>query len=375
MANPVDLAARADPEFVQLCELLYGESVDYERVWEDVFAKMSPDASDLNTGSRPRKQRDWATGLSRASNAVGITAGGAALLQAAKDPRLAEGGRSSKRIYRAGTAVEEAAKKTKLGAKYYDKVGQKKVAAKLAGGALLLQAGNLAGDALTSRVLARQQKKAVQKGALSRGKAAGQKAVDVTTKHPYKTAAVVGTPIAGATYIGHKRKQARFAQQPVDTFPYPAPYAKRDVTWEGEFSKLDTDKRLAFGWASVTSVDGVPVVDSQADYIHPDDLEDAAYRYVMKSRKGGDMHRRSTDDSGGDVPFHVSDLVESFVLTPEKIEKMGLPSNTQTGWWVGFKFHDDDAWSDIKKGKRTGFSIHGRGHRRDVDYDDVMTGA
>lgn len=134
-----------------------------------------------------------------------------------------------------------------------------------------------------------------------------------------------------------------------------------DVTWSGEITKADEDKRQVFGWASIVEIDGQPVVDRQGDWISPDEIEKAAYEYVMKSRKGGLQHRRN-----GDEPFHASDMIESFVLTPEKIEKMGLPDSTPVGWWVGYKVHDDEAWTKIKKGEVTGFSIHGRGKRKEV---------
>lgn len=136
-----------------------------------------------------------------------------------------------------------------------------------------------------------------------------------------------------------------------------------DVVWEGTFSKLDQDKRQAFGWASVVEIDGEPIIDRQGDWITPDEIEKAAYDYVLHNRKGGNQHRRDANDQ----PIHASDLIESFVVTPEKIEKMGLPPQTPVGWWVGYKVHDDEAWSRIKKGEATGFSIHGRGKRRDVD--------
>jgi len=141
--------------------------------------------------------------------------------------------------------------------------------------------------------------------------------------------------------------------------PYDDVYkAEPEFEAEGEFTKFDEDKRLAFGWASVIKKDGVPVVDRQGDYIEMDELENAAYKYVLNSRIGGDMHKRN-----GQAAHHVSDLVESFVLTPEKIEKMGLPEDTPHGWWVGFKVHDDDTWDLVKKKGRTGFSIHGSGKR------------
>lgn len=154
-------------------------------------------------------------------------------------------------------------------------------------------------------------------------------------------------PSAGSSIIGYSVTKAD------DSF---------GVTWIGEFSKTDDDKRQVFGWASVVEVDGQPVIDRQGDWITPDEIEKAAYQYVMKSRKGGHQHKRN-----GDEPFHASDMIESIVFTPEKIAKMGLPDDFPVGWWVGYKVHDDDTWSKVKKGDITGFSIHGKGKRQSVD--------
>lgn len=137
-----------------------------------------------------------------------------------------------------------------------------------------------------------------------------------------------------------------------------------DITWSGEFAKSDEDKRQVFGWASVVEVDGKPVIDRQGDWITPDEMEKAAYQYVLNSRKAGHQHKRD-----GDQPFHAGDMIESFVMTPEKISKMGLPEDTPVGWWVGYKIHDEDAWQKVKKGEVTGFSIHGRGKRKEIDSD------
>ena len=55
---------------------------------------------------------------------------------------------------------------------------------------------------------------------------------------------------------------------------------------EGTFKiqKSDDDKRLAFGWASVAQyTNGIAVVDSQADIIEPQELEQAAYNFVHLS--------------------------------------------------------------------------------------------
>lgn len=155
---------------------------------------------------------------------------------------------------------------------------------------------------------------------------------------------------------GGKPRRGRFMRKTSGDFVAKADSAS--VSWSVEFSKIDSDKREVFGWASVVELDGKPVVDRQGDWITPDEIEKAAYKYVMDSRKGGHQHRRE-----GDAPFHASDMIESIVFTPEKIAKMGLPDDFPVGWWVGYKVRDDDTWTKVKKGDVTGFSIHGSGKR------------
>jgi hypothetical protein len=140
-----------------------------------------------------------------------------------------------------------------------------------------------------------------------------------------------------------------------------------DVTWTGLFSKVDTDKRQVFGWASVSQINGEDVVDLQGDIVPIEEIEKSAYKYVLDSRKGGDMHRRVSKLDDGTVPHHTADMIESFVVTPEKLEKMGLPPNAlPLGWWVGYHVNDDEQWSLVKSGARAGFSIHGSGTRTTV---------
>ncbi len=132
-----------------------------------------------------------------------------------------------------------------------------------------------------------------------------------------------------------------------------------DLEWSGEFSKVDSEKRQVFGWCSLNKVDGEEIIDRQGDYIPLDEIEKSAYNYVIHSRKGGDMHKRD-----GEQPLQTSDLIESFVVTPEKLEQLGLESDAVPhGWWVGFKVNDDDQWEAVKKGDRRHFSIHGKGKR------------
>jgi hypothetical protein len=124
-----------------------------------------------------------------------------------------------------------------------------------------------------------------------------------------------------------------------------------------EVTKLDEDQRLVFGWASVIeNEDGTPLEDLQGDTIAADELEKAAYRFVLDSRKAGEMHERTEG---------IGRLVESFVVTPEKADALGLAK--RSGWWVGFKIDDDSTWAEVKKGNFRMFSIGGRAVREKAD--------
>lgn len=121
--------------------------------------------------------------------------------------------------------------------------------------------------------------------------------------------------------------------------------------------KSDDDKRLVFGWASIAqTADGDTIKDRQNDVIEPDDLEEAAYEYVLNFRDTGEEHLESFRKKGK--------LVESCVFTAEKQQAMGLqPGALPVGWWVGFYIEDEDAWERIKNGTYKMFSIEGRAER------------
>lgn len=120
--------------------------------------------------------------------------------------------------------------------------------------------------------------------------------------------------------------------------------------------KADADQNMVFGWASVTEKeDGTPIVDSQGDVLQADELEKAAYKFVLEVRKAGEMHRRIEG---------VGELVESVVLTKAKREAMGLPAGV-SGWWVGFKVAPE-IFAKVKSGEYGGFSIGGRGVRKEI---------
>lgn len=173
---------------------------------------------------------------------------------------------------------------------------------------------------------------------------------------------LAGTTVATGLYANKKRKQVNYAYGKADT---------GEVTFAGTFSKFDDDKQRAYGWASVVELDGQPVIDRQGDYISLDDIEEAAYVYVRKSRVTGDMHRRAVGPDGEDIPHKVGELIESVVFTPDKCEAMGVSKSLAGRWWMGVQVEDEQAWAEVKKKARTGFSIHGRGIRKATTEDEI----
>ena len=123
-------------------------------------------------------------------------------------------------------------------------------------------------------------------------------------------------------------------------------------------AKLDPERRIVFGWANVcVRCSGEKVVDSHEDTIEPTDLESAAYEFVLDFGETGEQH----------VGKSKGRLIESFFVTPEKLEKMGLKRNAlPQGWWVGFKIFDKKAWERVKRGDHRMFSIQGVARREEA---------
>lgn len=117
------------------------------------------------------------------------------------------------------------------------------------------------------------------------------------------------------------------------------------------FIKSDDEQRMVFGWANVAiTKSGEQIVDAHGESIDIDELEAAAYDFVLEFRATGTSHVGKTKGR----------LVESFLVTPEKLEAMGLAKDAlPLGWWVGFKIDDDAAWEGVKKGDYRMFSIQG----------------
>lgn len=162
----------------------------------------------------------------------------------------------------------------------------------------------------------------------------------------------------GDRFMGSKvKKFSELVKMPVGS-PEDSPVDSRGdgiIKSRFKISKSDDDKMLAFGWANVSiRSDGEVIEDWQEDIVEPEELEQAAYRFVELYREGGEMHER-----GG-----AAVLVESVVFTEEKMEAIGIPPETlPVGWWIGFKVLDASVWEKVKDGTYSMFSIEGEAER------------
>jgi hypothetical protein len=324
---------------------------DQQRVIEVLDVLYGDGAYEITKAmTKQQKNQQTQARVGLASNVVGLGAGIAGTAAALRDDRFKEGGKAAKWLHE---------KSGKLPSPISSKKGR--AGAMLAGGALGLQVANIAGDAVANRVLARSAKKPETHKKLVKKNAPDAK--QIKYKLVKKGVNAVGTgakqaPKVAATTMARAQMAPDLSQKAVEVV------RKDDVdfTVRGEVSKMNVDLKQVFGWASVIEMNGEPVIDLQDDVMTIETIEKAAYDYVHKSRKGGRQHQRN-----GEEPLHVSDMIESFVLTPEKKEQMGLPTTTPTGWWVGFQINDDDTWQSYKDGKLKEFSIHGSGVRKDME--------
>ena len=128
-----------------------------------------------------------------------------------------------------------------------------------------------------------------------------------------------------------------------------------NYTIEGKILKADDEQRLVYGWASVVTEDGNPVIDRQGDIIEPDTLVKAVNNFMEYVRVGKTMH---TGEQTGVV-------VHSMPITKEIGDALGIHSNRE-GWVVAYKVYDDAVWAMVKSGELTAFSIGGSAVKEEI---------
>lgn len=122
---------------------------------------------------------------------------------------------------------------------------------------------------------------------------------------------------------------------------------------QGRIMKADEEQRMVWGWASVVTEKGEPVVDRQGDIISPDEMVKAANEFMLDVRTAKAMH-------DGDK---IGEVVHSMPLTNELAKSLGLETDRE-GWAIAMKIHDDGVWERVKSGELKAFSIGGHSEDR-----------
>jgi Putative phage serine protease XkdF len=122
-----------------------------------------------------------------------------------------------------------------------------------------------------------------------------------------------------------------------------------------KIAKSAEDQQLVFGWANIAiDENGEYPLDWDGDITAPEDLEKAAYDFVLKYRATGEAHQ-------GDIK---GQLVESVMFTKEKQQALGIPEGIiPEGWWCGFHIPDKEVFAKIKSGEYEMFSVEGSAKR------------
>jgi cation transport regulator ChaB len=128
---------------------------------------------------------------------------------------------------------------------------------------------------------------------------------------------------------------------------------EHEVTQTSDIIKVDTGRRIVWGWASVSTMKGELVTDLQGDRIAPDQMEKMADRFMRSARAAKAMH------DGEDV----GEVIHSFPLTKELAEAFDLGTDRE-GWITGTYIKSDDEWAKVVKGEYRGLSIGARGRRK-----------
>jgi hypothetical protein len=130
---------------------------------------------------------------------------------------------------------------------------------------------------------------------------------------------------------------------------------KTDFESRGEVTKMDDEKRIVYGYASVISKNGEPIVDRQGDIITAEELEKAASEFMLSSRIGKTMHSGEPTTT----------IIHSFPMTDE-IKKAYQIESPYEAWLIAVKVHDDQTWDMVKRGELKDFSIGGKANRREL---------
>lgn len=127
---------------------------------------------------------------------------------------------------------------------------------------------------------------------------------------------------------------------------------------EHKLLKFDDEQHIVYGWASVSTVDGMHLVDKQGDVVPMDVLTKAVNEFMENERVGKTMH----------VGDQTGVILHSMPISKDIAEALGIQTQLE-GWIVGYKVYDDEVWKMVKSGELRAFSIGGFAESSEVEDD------
>ena len=137
------------------------------------------------------------------------------------------------------------------------------------------------------------------------------------------------------------------------------------IKMQEDMIKYDDTHNCIFGWGYVSKkATGEQVFDHSTEFVAEEDYSD-----LELGMYAFNLEYRASDI--GHVEKQTGYLIESFVVTKEKLKKMGLNEDAlPMGIWCGFFFPNDEDYANIKKMKHPMFSIFGSAHKEFIKEED-----
>lgn len=118
--------------------------------------------------------------------------------------------------------------------------------------------------------------------------------------------------------------------------------------------KADADNRIVYGWASVITKNGEPVVDTQGDVIEAAVLVKAVTDFMVDVREAHVMHEGEQHGT----------VIHSFPMVGEIAKSLGIQCDRE-GWIVGLKV-SPEVMKRVDSGELRAFSIGGSAIREKI---------
>jgi len=122
---------------------------------------------------------------------------------------------------------------------------------------------------------------------------------------------------------------------------------------QSKICKVDTEKKLVFGWAQVCTKGGEDYYDLDNQHFSEEvtlgDETDGWVGFMLNARTHKAMHK---GDQVGSVVF-------AFPAFGDIMESLGFEKNHQTGIITGVYVNDEKVLAKFTSGEYTGFSIGG----------------